>query len=256
VFDLIKYELPRIVVRASRKYLGADWQPSGDGATIYTDPVSPGRQVWPVGLEIDPDVAPHLMVNDVKVGRNSQLVACGSIPATLFADPHPVYLRCDQIHAGLRFSLQVSCLGLVDVELRGRLLTTSPDAQVPYRSWVVGFGYTEVRAGQTVDVVTRPQVDIHLQRLHVPPHLLDAFRVDALFQGPYLDVAQASRVADFRQLDKENLARGGGFTMDPSSDVGVGSPVTVTVTNVAPTTQYFCAALVGEPVARSRGAKP
>jgi hypothetical protein len=252
--DMIKYELPRVVVRASRKYLGADRQP-GDYTTIFTYPVSPGGQVCPVGLEIDPEVAPLLLINDLRVGRNLQLVACGSLPATLFACPPPVYLNSDRICAGQLFSLQVSCPGPDDVEFRGRLLATSPGTPVPGKVWVAGFGYTEVRAGQTVALGTTPQVEFRVRRLHVPFHLLDVFRVDSLFQGPYLDVPQVSRVVDFRQLDRENLARGGEVSFDPCQVVGIGQPVTMEVTNTSNTTQFFSAALLGEPVARSRGAK-
>jgi hypothetical protein len=246
--DLIKYDLPRVVVRAARKYLGADRQPFGDYTTIYTYPVSPGGQVWPVGLEIDAEVAPHLLVNDVKVGRNSQLVACGSVPATLFASSLPVNLRFDRLRAGQIFSIHVSCLGPDDVEFRGRLLAAAPGTPVPERSWVAGFGYTEVRAGQTVTLVTTPMVEFRVRRLHVPPHLLDVFRVDSLFQGPYLDVPRTSHVVDSLQLGRENLSRGGEIFLDPFQVVGIGQPVTMEVTNTSDTTQFFSAALLGEAV--------
>jgi hypothetical protein len=254
--NLTKYELPRVVVRASRKYLGDDRQPFGDYTTIFTYPVSPGAQVCPVGLEIDPEVAPRLLINDLKVGRNSQLVTCSSIPATLFACPSTVYLHCDKILGGQLFSLQVSCTGLDDVEFRGRLLAAAPGIPVPGKVWVAGFEYTEVRAGQTVALVTTPQVEFRVRRLHVPPHLLDVFRVDSLFQGPYLDVPQVSRAVDFRQLDRENLSRGGEISLDPFQVVGIGQPVTMEVTNMSGTTQYFSAALLGEPVARCRVTQP
>jgi hypothetical protein len=254
--DLIKYELPRTVVRTSRTYLGADRQLFGDYTTIYTYPVSPGGEVWTVGLEIDPEVAPLLLINDLKVGRNSQLVTCSSIPATLFACPPPVYLHCDRICGGQLFSLRVSCPGPDDVEFRGRLLAVAPGAPVSGRMWVAGFGHTEVRAGQTVALVTTPQVEFRVRRLHVPPHLLDVFRVDSLFQGPYLDVPQVTRVVDSRQLDRENLSRGGEVVLDPFQVVGIGQSVTMEVTNTSGTTQFFSAALLGEPVARSRGAQP
>jgi hypothetical protein len=234
---LTKYELPSVHVKG------------GESAVIYTDPVSPGGQVWPVGLEVDPGVAPHLVVTDLRVGRNSQLAACGCVPASLFALCPPVDLRCDKIPGGQRFSLRVTSAGLEGVEFRGRLLATSSPDSVPRNTWVVGFGYTKVEAGQTVEVVARPMVDVCLKRLHVPPHLLGVFRVDSLFQGRYLDVEQASRVADVSQLDAGNLSRRGEIDMVPSPVVGADQPVTARVTNVSETLQYFCAALLGEPFA-------
>jgi hypothetical protein len=99
-------------------------------------------------------------------------------------------------------------------------------------------------------------VEFRVRRLHVPPHLLDVFRVDSLFQGPYLDVPQASRVVDYIQLGQENLSRGGEISLDPFQVVGIGQPVTMEVTNTSGTTQFFSAALLGETVATSRGTQP
>jgi hypothetical protein len=234
---LTKYELPRVHVKG------------GESTVIYTAPVSPGGQVWPVGLEVDPDVAPHLVVTDFRVGKNSQLDSRGGVPASLFALCPPVDLRCDKIPGGQRFSLHVTCAGLEGATFRGRLLAAGPATPVPGKTMVVGFGYTEVGAGKTVDVVVSPQVELRVRRLHVPPHLLGVFRVDGLFQGRYLDVEQASRVSDSRQLGRENLSRGGEVDLSPSPDVGVGQLVTARVTNTSGTTRYFSAALLGEPVA-------
>jgi hypothetical protein len=236
---LARYKLPSVHIKG------------GTSAVIHTDPVSPGGQVWPVGLEIDAEVAPHFVVTDLRVGKNSQLISCECLPASLFTLSPPVDLRCDKIPPGLRFSVHLTCVGLDGVEFRGKLLATSSPDSVPRNTWVVGFGYTEVKAGQTVEVVARPMVDIRLTRLHVPPHLLGVFRVDALFQGRYLDVEQASRVTDVRQLDAGNLSRGGEIDVSPSPVVGVGQPVTARVTNTSETLQYFCAALLGEPAAGS-----
>jgi hypothetical protein len=235
--NVTKYELPSVRIK------------SGETASICTAPVSPRGKVAPVGLEIDSDVARHLMVNDFKVGKNSQLASCASIPATLFATSPPVELHCDDVPPGLRFSLQVTCIGLTAVTFRGRLLAESPVdlGSRSRRMWTFGFGHVEVKAGETVDVWAEPQVETCLKRLHVPPHLIDVFRIDALFQGRYLDIEQASRVVDPKQLGRENLSRGGEVSLDPTSVVGVGCPVTVTVTNTTKTTQYFSAALLGTP---------
>jgi len=235
---LVKYELPRV------RFKG------GESKVVYTDPVSPRGQVWPVGLEVDPDVGPSLMVSDLRVGKNSQLASCKCLPASLFTLSPPVALRCDKIPPGLHFSVHLTCVGLDGVEFRGSLLAADPATPVPGETMVVGFGYTEVGAGQTVEVVTHPMVNFRVERLHVPPHLLGVFRVDSLFQGRYLDVVQKSRVTDVRQLDRDNLSRGGAVDLYPTPDVGPGCPVTAKVTNTSGTTQYFGGALLGESVER------
>jgi hypothetical protein len=246
--DLIKYELPSVIVKASHRYLGTDRQIFSEHMNVYTDPVSPDGLVRPVGLEIDPDVAPHLMVRGVKVGMNSQFVSAECVPATLFTLSPSVDLHLNTIGPGSRFSVDVSCVGLEDVTFRGRLLAVPPTSPASARSDVLGFGYTEVCAGKTVEVVTEPLVALRLTRLHVPAHLLGVFRVDALFLGKYLDVEQASSVVDSRQLGRESLGSGGEIALDPYPVVGIAQPVTVRVTNVSATTQYFSGALLGKSV--------
>jgi hypothetical protein len=257
---LIKYELPYVVVKSSRSQLWSGASPASIATTnIYTAPVSPGGLVRMVGLEVDPGVAPHLVVHDVMVGKNSQLVSVGCVPASLFALATPARLVLDEVRPGQCVSLRLTCVGPGDVTFGGRILALAPTRARPTPSrrrrsrrgsYVVGCGYTEVGAGATLDLVVFPQVEFRLGRLHVPPHLLDFFRVDALFQGRYLDVEQASRVSDPAQLGRENLLRGGQVDLQPSSTVGINQPVTLRVTNTSGEAQYFSAALMGDPVQR------
>jgi hypothetical protein len=237
--NFTKYELPSVRIK------------SGESANIVTKTVSPKGLVCPVGLEIDPDVAPRLLVSDVKIGRYSQLYTAKCVPASLFACSPPVNLILEKIQPGRCLALNVSCVGSADVVFRGRLLAYSPTTLVPRKMCMVGLGYTEVRAGWRVDVVTQSQVEFELKRLHVPPHLLDVFRVDALFQGGYLDVEQSSQVVVTSQLGRDNLSMGGEVTLEPSATVGASCPVTVRITNTSVTTQYFSGALLGEPVPNS-----
>jgi hypothetical protein len=254
--ELVRYELPSVVVKKSCEYLGADRLVFNHPTTVVSAPVSLGGLVRMVGLEVDPGAAPHLVVNDVKVGKNSQLVSVGCVPASLFASPTPVRLVLDEVTPGLCVSLNLTCVGPDDVTFSGRILALAPTRARPTPSrrrrsrsgsYVVGCGYTEVGAGATLDVVVFPMVELRLGRLHVPPHLLDFFRVDALFQGRYLDVGQASSVSDPAQLGRESLLRGGQVDMQPSNMVGIGQPVTLRVTNTSGETRYFSGALLGEP---------
>ena len=136
--ELTRYELPSVVVHPSNKYWGAEWLIHEDPTTVATLPVSPGGLVCPVGLEVDPDVAPHLLVNDVRVGKDSQLCTVGYLPASLFADATPVPLFFDRIPPGLRFSLSLTCTSRDAVTFRGRLLAISPESDYPARCHVVG----------------------------------------------------------------------------------------------------------------------
>lgn len=243
--ELDTYELPSIGVESRQTF--ANNPSSTLVTTITTLPVSPGGLVCPVGLEIDPEAARGLLVLDVRVGRNSQLVSMGCLPGTLFTRETPLVL--DRIRPGSTFSLSVTCPGPEVVAFSGRLLASPIHYLSVEKYWPVGFGYSQVEAGRTVDLLVRPQVRMTVRRLHVPPLLLRDFRVDALFHGPYLDAARVSSVADPERLGTLNLSQGGELELSPVAEVGIGSPVTLRVTNTSQETRFFSGALLGLPVA-------
>jgi hypothetical protein len=121
--NLVKYELPSVVVRSSLPLLGGCASLTNSGATTFrTDPVSPGGLVCPVGLEVDPGVAPLLAVTDLRVGPNSQLCSVGAVPASLFATSPSVEMLMDRIRPGSSFRISLVGTGPDAVTFRGRLL--------------------------------------------------------------------------------------------------------------------------------------
>ncbi len=240
----IKYELPSILIEPSLSYIGDSRQVFDKNTILAAPPVSPNGIVFPIGLEIDADVAPHLMIVDIKVGKNSQLWSVGCIPASLFATSPPVRIYMDQIRPGLNLSLTLACTGTKPIAFKGRLLAKSSCLPQKQKPIIIGCGYTEVTAGETRDIVVASQAKFHLKRLHISPHLLDVFRIDSLFQGRYLDVERASQARP-SQLGKQQLLRGGVVTLSPCKNIGINQPITVRVTNTSKTTQYFSGALLG-----------
>lgn len=53
------------------------------GASVAAN-ATPQLPLKPVRLVIDPAIAPYFSVDDIRVGRNSQMATAGSIAATLF----------------------------------------------------------------------------------------------------------------------------------------------------------------------------
>jgi hypothetical protein len=88
-------------------------------------------------------------------------------------------------------------------------------------------------------------VEVRPRRLHVPRHLLDSFSVDDLFVGPYLDQPQGSKTSP-SSLSRENLLDRGQVALEPCDLLGIGTFVTVAVTNRSPRSLAFTAALVAD----------
>jgi hypothetical protein len=227
--DLIRYELPRTLVRR------------GESRIVVTKTASPGGQAWPVGLEVDPGAAPRLVVDELWVGRNAPWISNSGVPATLFADLPTVSLCCDRVPPGLSVALRLTCVGPGDADFKGRLLVSSRGRG---RTWVVGFGHVDVEAGASVEVSTTPECRVRLTRLHVPFHLLGTFRVDDLSLAGRLDVGPSSLLAG---LGKRDFSRGGMVDLAPST-AEIGSPLVLKVTNTSRASRTFSAVLLGEPL--------
>lgn len=226
----------------------------GESRTICSDPVSPFGRFYPSGIVVDAGCAAHFLVDDVKVGRNSQLVALGALPAELFSSERDVVpLFMDRCLPGDRVLLSLTC--------------RAPEPVV-FRSWVVGgarrprgvlyyacgLGCREVGPGQTGQVVVVPHVDFEPRRLFVPRRLLDAFRIDGVVSGKFLDVQYPSSVAPL-SLFPEALRAGGEVELFPVKYVSRAMPISVAATNTSPETASFAGAVLGTSPPARKGSR-
>jgi hypothetical protein len=165
------YDLPEIDVAANT------------AACIISLPVSPGKAFYPEWVIVPDDVAEQFMIDDVKVGKNSQLGAAPNFPATLFAESAaPDRLACDHIQGDHRLVLQVTNVSDRAARWRGKVAGRHeplPDNVTP-RGVILGFGQTEIPAGSLAQLSVRSQVDMRPRRLHVPRYLLDSVSVEGL----------------------------------------------------------------------------
>jgi hypothetical protein len=230
------YDLPEIDVAANT------------AACIISLPVSPGKAFYPEWVIVPDDVAEQFMIDDVKVGKNSQLGAAPNFPATLFAESAaPDRLACDHIQGDHRLVLQVTNVSDRAARWRGKVAGRHeplPDNVTP-RGVILGFGQTEIPAGSLAQLSVRSQVDMRPRRLHVPRYLLDSVSVEGLYVGPYLDLPQGSK-APLSALTRENLLDRGQVAFEPCDRVGISSFVAVSVMNKTQRPLTFTAALVAD----------
>jgi len=245
MFELLKCPLPEVVVK------------SAESATIISDPVSPLGSFYPHGFEVEPELARHFMVTDVKVGINSQLVSSGCFPCSLFAASTPLRLRMDRMLPGSRIVVSVTNCSATSVMFKGAVLG-SRKRYFADPLYVLGLGYSVVRTPSAL-VTIQTQVPLRPRALYVPPYVLDDFDVVSLKQGKYLDSPEQSSV-DPSRLTKPSLLAGGEIEFSPVPYAGAGAPLSVLVSRVgSPRTvvgvkvddnspRYFTGAILASPV--------
>jgi hypothetical protein len=151
---------------------------------------------------------------------------------------------------GSRITVSVTNTGPSDVVFRGRVLGSRepPAGDLLY---AVGLGRVEVRT-PTMVVTTSSQVAFRPRVFFVPGHVLEDFDVASLKQGKYLDVPELASV-DYFLLSRNNLLHGGVVEFKPVAEVGILSPMSVTVTRTTPdeSPRYFTGAILGTPATSS-----
>jgi hypothetical protein len=219
-------------------------------------------------LELQEEQAPHLIVTDVKVGKNSQLYSALCLPASLFArrTDRPYVFAFDRVQPAQ--AVTVSITNVTDVERQvvvravGQLIKTSgPGANAEWyggpRLGICGLGLTVVPARGVACVEGWSQVRYAPSVLHVPPHLLDQLaitrvtkssayvlgpdgrpRANAGLVGPHDEVEES-------MLTRDNLARNGDIKFKLESVVTLNEKIGVTVQNLTDRDVAFTGALLG-----------
>ena len=219
--------------------------PAGSTVTIVSDRVSPGNIFYPTGFILDPKVADQLLVQDIRVGRNSQLMGIGGIPASLFsAARSPIKIRLEAITSGFAISLKVVNTG-PPVIFSGSVVGSSRKP-ASVLSMVLGWGNTEVKTSATIIVYC--QYDFEPQRLFVPPQVLKDFDIEYLQGEKYLDSSEVSKVPPDMLTATSISDKGGSIHFEPISKVGRGTSLTIAVLNRAKSSRCFNAAVLGIPL--------
>jgi len=230
-----RYDLPEIVV------------PPKCSVNIVSRRLGPGCFFQPTGFLIPDDVAAHLLVTDVKVGKNSQFYGTGAIPAGLFAEslPENPQWRMDHLGPGLSITLRLTNVSDHNVAFRGlvRGAEASSTDRLPScsDSVVLGLGFYPVAGMGKKTINIEFIVDLTPYRLYVPPST--TLEIESLASERYLNTKSASRVPA-AQLGRENLAYGGLVRLDPVPTVLAQTFISITVINRAEKPESFCGAIL------------
>ena len=216
----------------------------------------------PTGLVIPDDVAPHFLITDIKVGKNSQLMSVGAVPASLFAKSAPRHNLAMDL-ADDRSAFVISATNISEKARNFRCsvegisaipASVGPEIPGPYLH-VVGFGCTLVQGGcgyTTAHINVEPQIAIVPQWLHVPPHVLEHFEIDAVFVHYRLDSSSKRSSVPEHLLAKPQLGRSGAICLVPDPVAPLHQFITISVTNTDAQSRNFEAAILGTPFKADR----
>lgn len=219
------------------------------------------HSVRPTQIVIPNDVAPHFLVTDVKVGRNSQFLSAACVPASFFAESSPRDdLLFEILQPGMMLALSVT--NISDVSREFRCTVRGQAAASPHDGCgsLCGLGYTEIPPGESASINTQSQVVFAPDRLFIPRDVLEkttihrisklnAYVVESLqpVPRPILN-PNPQRTADVpsSELTRENLLGDGCFRLQPNPIVTCNDLVVIDVTNDSKEPLWFCGALVGK----------
>jgi hypothetical protein len=136
-------------------------------------------------MVVPDEVASGFFVTDIKVGRNSQLVSVGAVPADYFARCGATEdLLFDSLSRGMTMYVCVTNMTAeakkFSGHLRGELLPDRHDRSCPYKRIILGLGHTIVAAHSLAKIAVQAQVVCKPDKVVIPRHLLDGFKVKAL----------------------------------------------------------------------------
>jgi hypothetical protein len=225
---------------------------------------------FPERLVVPSEIAGDFLVTDVKVGRNSQFVSTGCLPAMVFssrANPEPLS-GFDPVGAGMFVTISVTNQSGEDRDFAAAMWGSGRWGRTRWfrrletlwrafprkvrKRYLLGYGSTLVKARGTASINAQPQFDFCPDRLIVPSTIRDSFKILGLsITG--LDRAQSGffecRFSFREKMDPSYLNQP--FVETSRSQIAFKRPVcresflTVTVENVTDRSANFQAAVAG-----------
>ncbi|HVP24126.1 MAG TPA: hypothetical protein VMS77_09480 [Conexivisphaerales archaeon] len=239
--ETIECELPSVKILAH------------ENTTITSSRTSPRGPIYPVGLSIDPEIARHLTVWDIKIGANSQIYSTGNLPGTLFErSADPMLLHLDPLLPNMRITLGVLNTSDEEITFRGQVLVRrQPPPKNESLKVVLPFVSTIITPESVALLTSCPQLPMAPDFcLYVPPDMLQCFEVSSLSTERYLDDVSPHGVPA-SQLSAESLIRDGRVDLTRGLPILQHTQVELTVKNLTKIPQTFRAALLGSPVLTS-----
>ena len=196
-------------------------------------------------LLTDPDVIRFFMIDDVKIGKNSQFCSDASVPARFFEKSERQQgLYYDTLPRGLRFGICVTNISdlartfkgvmsgdLVDLDHHERPARLATESR-----HILGLGLATVSPRSKLTVRTQAHVIFKPETMFVPAHVLDGIRVNAV------------RVVgeDILRADEElEILVGEQAAFRSSPTMQIADWLCIDVENLTDTPKLFCGAIVG-----------
>lgn len=226
------------------------------GCSVTAEAESLDREsFFPTRIVLPDDVAPHFLVTDVRVGKDSQLWSAGALPGELFAESGPrLDLLLDECRPGAKVTVCAQSRSGEAREFRCWVQGTRSVA-TGSRKVVVGYGSTRCRGSLSISV--EPQRPFRPTHLFLPSDVARDFAVESVEQSAAFRVRGGK--AEKVDLDPSETSVGvlgeavsgssGALVpvrMSPSEVVRPGRFLTLRVASEGGEERTFRAAVVGD----------
>ncbi len=202
-------------------------------------------------FQIDDAVAENFLITDVKIGKNSQFVSVGCVPASLFSlasaakfTPDQVGLLFDPVKSGTTITIDITNVSprrqTFSAKLVGYRQVDLPRAAYCY---VMGYGSTLVQDHHSVNISVQPMVNFQPRFLYVPESALQLFQLDDLRT---LDLNRRSSGQSVEKL--KGMPQSGPIQLVPDPYVSSDQFLTLSARNITDHPHNFTAAILGTPV--------
>jgi hypothetical protein len=203
-------------------------------------------------IRIPDEVAGHFLVTDVKVGKNSQLLTVGAVPAAVFSESSRVLQpELDVLHEGDSLTLSVTCASIEDqvfsAEVLGHQVQPGEALLRARRRMVLGLGRTLVQPGQWARIDVQPQCPFRPDGLVVPTKVAKHFKIVDFKVGKNTQSQLFDGLAPWGvSVSAEHFAENSERPVVRMDQAQVSMLVAVAVENISDRPQYFQGAVAGE----------
>jgi len=224
----------------------------GDGcsASITINDLPVGAT--PVWFEIPDELAGHMLITDVKVGRDSQFGSTAAVPGALFArrSPRDEFLMDTVKSPDNSLSISVSNLGRDPLPFLCRPVFSDDSTRLARyrRARLVGLGAARISPFGSLVVNVQPSVALDPDRIFVPREILGYVDVESIEVHRWRDGEGPAELLDFapaEQLRREHLEGDGIFRLSMLRSVGPGECFAVRFKNRTETEVVVTGAILG-----------
>lgn len=173
------YPLPEFTIHAHQSANVSTGLPTVDG---------PFKPTW---FHIPENVARHLLITDIKVGRNSQLISTTCLPASIFSSNRTEKLHTETLLPNRMYiTLSITNTSSEAVDFSGEVIGNEPPNNREDELYVLGLGHILVKENLALSV--QSQVPMSPALLYVPETIIEEVEIENVVVRPYTHSYQIS----------------------------------------------------------------